>query len=102
MQSQSFKKNESTGLKPKHELGLIGQTFDLLAEKLNARKQALEQALIKAQDANTAKSQFSASMSHEIENLSQQNLWDDVAVTWPELKISYQRLCNKIKNDMPL
>ncbi|MEH6448782.1 MAG: ATP-binding protein [Oleispira sp.] len=66
MQSQSFKKNESTGFKPEHELGLIGQTFDLLAEKLNARKQALEQALIKAQDANTAKSQFLASMSHEI------------------------------------
>jgi len=66
MQSQSFKKIESTGFKPEHELGLIGQTFDLLAEKLNTREQALKQALIKAQDANTAKSQFLASMSHEI------------------------------------
>lgn len=66
MTSHSLKRYESTGFTPEHELGLIGQTFDQLAEKLNARQQLLEQALIKAQDANKAKSQFLASMSHEI------------------------------------
>jgi len=66
MKSQSLKKNESTGFQPENEMGLIGQTFDQLAEKLNAREQSLELALIKAQDASNAKSQFLASMSHEI------------------------------------
>lgn len=66
MKSQGLKQNESTGFTPNNELGLIGQTFDQLAEKLNAREQALEQALFKAQEANNAKSQFLASMSHEI------------------------------------
>jgi signal transduction histidine kinase/CheY-like chemotaxis protein/HPt (histidine-containing phosphotransfer) domain-containing protein len=66
MKSQSHKQNISTGLQPEHEMGLIGQTFDQLAEKLNAREQSLEQALINAQDASNAKSQFLASMSHEI------------------------------------
>jgi signal transduction histidine kinase/ActR/RegA family two-component response regulator len=66
MKSQSLKQHEMTNFLPEHELGLIGQTFDQLAETLNAREQALEQALIKAQDANKAKSEFLATMSHEI------------------------------------
>ena len=66
MKAQSLKKTESTGFTPNHELGLIGQTFDQLAQTLNAREHSLNQALIKAQDASIAKSQFLASMSHEI------------------------------------
>jgi signal transduction histidine kinase/CheY-like chemotaxis protein len=66
MKAQGLKKDESTGFVPEHELGLIGQTLDLLTKTLNAREQSLNLALIKAQDANIAKSQFLASMSHEI------------------------------------
>jgi signal transduction histidine kinase/HPt (histidine-containing phosphotransfer) domain-containing protein len=44
---------------------LLNQT-NLFAEQLKAREQALEQAVIKAQDANLAKSQFLANMSHEL------------------------------------
>lgn len=66
MELQSYKNKIATGFKPEHELGLIGQTFDQLAETLNAREQALKLALLKAQEASTTKSQFLASMSHEI------------------------------------
>ena len=66
MELQSYKNKVTTGFKPEHELGLIGQTFDQLAETLNAREQALKLALLKAQEASTTKSQFLASMSHEI------------------------------------
>jgi signal transduction histidine kinase/CheY-like chemotaxis protein/HPt (histidine-containing phosphotransfer) domain-containing protein len=66
MKFQRLKKDETTGFTPNHELGLIGQTFDQLAQTLNAREKSLNQALIEAQEANLAKSQFLASMSHEI------------------------------------
>lgn len=66
MVSQNSTKNERTNFKPVHELGLIGQTFDQLAQTLSAREQELKSALIKAQDASKTKSQFLASMSHEI------------------------------------
>lgn len=66
MRSQKLKQDDKTGFTPTHELGLIGQTLDQLAQTLNAREHALNQALIEAQDANLAKSQFLASMSHEI------------------------------------
>jgi signal transduction histidine kinase/CheY-like chemotaxis protein len=66
MKAQSLKQDVSTGFSPEHELGLIGQTFDQLAQTLNAREQALKDVLIEAQEASIAKSQFLASMSHEI------------------------------------
>ena len=66
MQQQSLKQTASTGFAPIHELGLIGQTFDQLSHTLAAREEALEQALVTAQDASVAKSQFLANMSHEL------------------------------------
>lgn len=66
MKAHSLKQKKRTGLLPTHELGLIGQTFDQLADELNTREKALEQALLKTKDASNAKSQFLASMSHEI------------------------------------